>query len=249
MVHGGMTLVKYLLFLFNFVFWLCGIAIIVVGTVIQIKYAQYINFLGNSFLSAPIVLIILGSLIAFLGFFGCCGAIRENYCMTMTFAVLLGIIFIVQLGAGIAGYVLRSDVEGLMMKQTKEGMLNYNQTGSEGVSLAWDRMQADFECCGTGHWSDWANTTRFAQSLSVPVSCCRPGEPQPSCAAGRAAQPLDEVAPHIFTHGCAQQFKDFFVRNVAIVGGIGCAVALVQVLGMCLACSFTHSLRNDYEAV
>lgn len=54
------------------------------GTVIQIKYSQYINFLGNSFLSAPILLIVVGVIVAFLGFFGCCGAIRENYCMTMT---------------------------------------------------------------------------------------------------------------------------------------------------------------------
>lgn len=59
------------------------------------------------------------------------------------FAVLLGVIFILELAAGIASYVLRYDVEDIVMKQTKDGMLNYNTTGSEGVSLTWDRMQRD----------------------------------------------------------------------------------------------------------
>jgi hypothetical protein len=63
---------------------LSGIGLVVAGTVIQIKYSQYINFLGDDFLSAPIVLIACGCVITLLGFFGCCGAIRENYCMTMT---------------------------------------------------------------------------------------------------------------------------------------------------------------------
>ncbi|VDO96625.1 unnamed protein product [Soboliphyme baturini] len=84
MVHGMMTLIKYALFLFNFVFWLCGLALIVPGALIQIKNSTYINFLGNSVLSAPIILIVSGCIVAILGFFGCCGAIRENYCMTMT---------------------------------------------------------------------------------------------------------------------------------------------------------------------
>lgn len=67
-----------------FLFQLSGIAIIVAGAVIQIKWTYYINFLGDSFFSAPILLIVVGCIIALLGFFGCCGAIRENYCMTMT---------------------------------------------------------------------------------------------------------------------------------------------------------------------
>ena len=75
-------------------------ALLVAGTVIQISYRSYINILGallndslrtfehshagDDFLAAPIILIAVGSAIAVFGFFGCCGAIRENYCMTMT---------------------------------------------------------------------------------------------------------------------------------------------------------------------
>jgi CD63 antigen len=60
---------------------------IVLGTVIQLKYRQYINIFGDELLSAPIIIIITGVVCLSLSFFGCCGAIRENYCMTMTVGV------------------------------------------------------------------------------------------------------------------------------------------------------------------
>ncbi len=37
-------------------------------------------------------------------------SIQENYCMTLTFAILLGIIFLMEIGAGIAAYHLKGQV-------------------------------------------------------------------------------------------------------------------------------------------
>jgi len=45
----------------------------------------------------PIVLISLGSVVVFISFLGCCGAIRESVCMTMSYAVFLLILLILQL--------------------------------------------------------------------------------------------------------------------------------------------------------
>lgn len=66
------------------VFQLTGIGLIVLGTWLQMAKRLYINLLGDDLLAAPGLIITTGVLIAILGFFGCCGAIRENYCMTMT---------------------------------------------------------------------------------------------------------------------------------------------------------------------
>jgi len=77
----------------------------------------------------------VGFIVFFVTFFGCCGAIKENHCMTATFTVLLVTIqssklnkcfqflfpncfcafekvflFLLELGAGIAAYMLRSEV-------------------------------------------------------------------------------------------------------------------------------------------
>merc|ERR1711874_223703 len=77
--------VKYTLFLFNLLFSLSGLFLIVTGGVVQGAYSQYLDFLGDSFFSTPVFLIIVGCIIFFVAFFGCCGAIKENHCMTLTF--------------------------------------------------------------------------------------------------------------------------------------------------------------------
>lgn len=45
----------------------------------------------------PIGLITIGSIVLFISFLGCCGAIREDVCMTMCYAVFMLILLILQL--------------------------------------------------------------------------------------------------------------------------------------------------------
>lgn len=45
----------------------------------------------------PIGMITIGSIVVFISFLGCCGAIREDVCMTMCYAVLMLILLIIQL--------------------------------------------------------------------------------------------------------------------------------------------------------
>ena len=90
---------------------LSGLLLIVVGGVIQGAYSQYLDFLGDQFFNTPVFLVVVGCIIFFVAFFGCCGAIKENHCMTTTFAVLMGVIFLMEIGAGIAAYKLKGQVD------------------------------------------------------------------------------------------------------------------------------------------
>ena len=96
-------------------FQLSGLFLIVTGGVVQGAYSQYLDFLGDGFFSTPVFLIIVGCIIFFVAFFGCCGAIKENHCMTTTFAVLMGVIFLMEIGAGIAAYKLKGQVIKIML--------------------------------------------------------------------------------------------------------------------------------------
>jgi CD63 antigen len=84
MVSGGMTCVKYLLFVFNLLFFVSGVVMLAIGAVIYVVYAHYYNFVYDSFQSAPLILIIVGVIIFLVAFFGCCGACKENHCMIIT---------------------------------------------------------------------------------------------------------------------------------------------------------------------
>jgi len=246
MVHGGMTLVKYLTFLFNFIFWLSGIGLIVAGAVVEIEYKNYIDFLGNQFLSAPILFIVTGCIIAVIGFFGCCGAIRESYCMIMTFAVLLAIVGILELAAGITSYVLRYDLENFLKTQIHNGMNLYRKNGSEGVTHSWNYMQQELQCCGLEkHW-DWKNSTFYMEKPDLPDSCCR--KETPACARGIYEVENKAVIPEIvFNQGCLKQFYEWVERHIAAISGIACSLVVIEVLGICFACCLSKSILKEYD--
>lgn len=83
---------------------------IIIGAVIRDKYGDYFSYADNSFANVPVFLIVVGVIVFCVGFLGCCGAIKENYCMVTTFAVLLGIIFILEIVAGAVGFAYKSKV-------------------------------------------------------------------------------------------------------------------------------------------
>uniref|UniRef100_A0A674K375 Uncharacterized protein n=1 Tax=Terrapene triunguis TaxID=2587831 RepID=A0A674K375_9SAUR len=60
---------------------LCGIALIVIGILVQIELNKTLIMSSPSASGAPIVIIVVGVVIFFVSFFGCCGASKENYCM------------------------------------------------------------------------------------------------------------------------------------------------------------------------
>ena len=93
-----------------FNFQITGLALIVTGCVIQGVYSNYLDFLGDSFFNTPVLLVVVGCIIFFITFFGCCGAIKEHHCMTLSFSVLLALILVIELGAGIASYAFREQV-------------------------------------------------------------------------------------------------------------------------------------------
>ena len=134
--------------------------LVVAGVVIQSAYSQYLDFLGHHF-STPVFLIILGIIIFSVSFFGCCGAINESHCMTLTFAWLLGIIFLLEVVVGVTAYNLRSQVEGvwvgegmvivisdvtlqlggLVEENMEAGMGNFMRAGYKGVTETWNVLQ------------------------------------------------------------------------------------------------------------
>lgn len=63
---------------------MCGLALIVVGILVQIGLHNTYQIKDASASGVPIVIIGVGVVIFFIAFFGCCGAWKENYCMITT---------------------------------------------------------------------------------------------------------------------------------------------------------------------
>lgn len=122
---------------------LTGLFTIVVGAVIQSSYQHYENFVGENFWTAPILLMIVGSLIFVISFLGCCGALRESSWMICTFSIFLTLIFIAEIAIGIAGYIKHAELRGVLEQQFNKTMDDY--ANSIEAQHAWSLVQSEME--------------------------------------------------------------------------------------------------------
>ncbi|CAH1985552.1 unnamed protein product [Acanthoscelides obtectus] len=139
MVSGGMSCIKYLLFCFNLLFAISGIAILTVGAILHISYSDYTNFVDRSYQYSPIILIAVGVIIFIVAFLGCCGAVKENICMIVTFIVLLVAILILEIIVGLVGYIKKNEVEVMLEKNLNSTMHSYYNNPE--IRKSWDITQ------------------------------------------------------------------------------------------------------------
>jgi CD63 antigen len=115
----------------------------VVGAVIQSSYRHYENFVGENFRTAPIVLMIVGSFIFIISFLGCCGALRESSWMICTFSFFLTLVFIAEIGIGIAGYVKHAELHSILEQQFNKTLDEF--ANSIDAQHAWSLVQSEME--------------------------------------------------------------------------------------------------------
>ncbi|XP_012264113.1 CD63 antigen-like [Athalia rosae] len=235
MVSGGMTCVKYLLFLFNLIFAITGIVFITVGAVILGLYKGYSNFVDNWFFAAPVLMIVVGIIVFLVSFFGCCGAVKENHCMIITFSLLLLLIFALELGAGISGYMMRDEV-GTMLEGRLDVTLKQYLSSKEAKD-SWDIMQHDLNCCGISGPQDWSTVFK---GNDLPETCCIEFDTNNKC---------DINAVGMRNEGCIKKLQTAIEDNAVILGGVGIGIALVQLIGVIFACCLARSIRREYETV
>lgn len=239
-LNNSANLVKYLLFLFNFLFVITGIAIMAIGLTVQGAYHNFREILDPQFFSVPTFLIVIGSFIFVIALFGCCGAYKENYCMTLTFSILLVFIFILELAAGISGYVLRNDSYNLVKSTLHSSMAKYGGKTSQEITFIWDEIQVDFDCCGVDSSKDWAipQNPLFNETF-LPMSCCR----AVTGAIGTVKCIDPDHEETLRKTGCVTSFGNFIKSHAVSLGAAGIAIAVIQFFGILFACYLSKQIK------
>lgn len=245
----GPLTIKYLVFFFNLIFFLSGLVLIIVGGIAQGFFHQYIQFFDGQYETPAIGVIILGSVILIVSFFGCCGAKKENVFMLRMFICLMVVILLLEIAAAITVAVMRPDIEKLVKKNLDKTMLQYTGNKTDLATLTWDDMQQNLKCCGVMGYKDWQDTEFANRTHSLPDSCCVDDEP--GC--GANVFPDDEAtttkspSSAIFTEGCYTALHDAALSNIgAIAGGIA-GLAFFQILGIWMSSCLIKSARERYE--
>uniref|UniRef100_A0A2K6RY99 Tetraspanin 9 n=1 Tax=Saimiri boliviensis boliviensis TaxID=39432 RepID=A0A2K6RY99_SAIBB len=151
MARGCLCCLKYMMFLFNLIFWLCGCGLLGVGIWLSVSQGNFATF-SPSFpsLSAANLVIAIGTIVMVTGFLGCLGAIKENKCLLLSFFIVLLAILLAELILLILFFVYMDKVNENAKKDLKEGLLLYHNENNVGLKNAWNIIQA--EVCAQPRW-------------------------------------------------------------------------------------------------
>lgn len=214
------------------------------GAVAQVKFNEYSSaFFGGEVNVPAVFLIVTGSVIFVISFFGCVGACKENYCMVYTYAVLLGFVLVLEIVVVLVAYILNIQIN--LVKPLEASIPNYLVPRHELLTTMWNRSQAELYCCGVHGYRDWLANPILNETGSVPDSCCL--KPVEKCGLGRASTLLNTTM--IYTEGCFDKVVYWagehnpFIQ--AAVAGLGVVELLCVIFARCLA----RSILREYEAV
>jgi len=243
------SILKFLVFVFNILFFVVGCGIIGLGCYMYFEMKDYLSFLGDTgFVDAAIGFIVVGVILTVVSFFGICAVCTDNSCMFKGFGCLMMLVVIAEFGIAIAILILKVDAEEAISSAMNDSLNDYGNGSKTEVTSSWDIIQQNLKCCGVDTYMDWKNTTFNQQGNStqfgnnVPDSCCMAGASK-DCG-------KDAIMSHqnntIYEDGCLKTFEDLIEDNAYIVGGAGAGLGVLQIL--VLVGSFCLAKRDNYYA-
>ncbi|XP_040451564.1 tetraspanin-8 [Falco naumanni] len=218
---------KYSMFIFNFLFWVCGLVILGVSVWIRVsKDAQQELDIDASLFAGVDLLIAVGSIITVLGFLGCCGAIKESRCMLLLFFIGLLLILILQITGGVLGAVYRSQIETSLNKTLLEKVNELqSSTGEDKVfQEKFQKFEKMNHCCGLLNGpADWGNNFQVLGGNKI-CECELEDRESDLC--------IYFKGKYIFKKTCGDVIIEFLEDHLLIITGIAFGLAVIEILGL-----------------
>lgn len=243
------NMVRYAFFLFNLVIWILGIVVLGVGIWSRVENDTWKDLITmDTIAEASNLLIAAGIIVAALGFLGCCGAIKKLQTLLIGYAVLVFLIFILEIAAGAYAYTKTDAVEAKLTAGVKDGIkasYGKDDKASKGLTVAIDWFQENVKCCGASGPKDWEDAWWYSHNNKdhnkVPLSCCK----------DQSVVGCNKLVNNgtIFSDGCITAGKAYAKGNMKLVGGVGVGIAIVELFGiafaLCLCSAFRREERGD----
>ncbi|XP_067396705.1 CD81 antigen [Emydura macquarii macquarii] len=239
-VEGCTKCIKYLLFVFNFIFWLAGG--IILGVALWLRHdSQTTNILylhlgdkqaPSTFYIGIYILIAVGAVMMFVGFLGCYGAIQESQCLLGTFFTCLVILFACEVAAGIWGFVNKGQVAkdvkqfyDQALQQALQSDLSMSEANNAKAVVK--TFHETLDCCGAGTMS--ALTNSAFQSEFCP----------------KDKNLLETVIQGRFPQDCHKKIDELFSEKLYLIGIAAIVVAVIMIFEMILSMILCCGIRNS----
>ncbi|KAG8521407.1 Leukocyte antigen CD37, partial [Galemys pyrenaicus] len=246
-----LSLIKYLLFVFNLFFFVLGSLIFCFGIWILVDKTSFVSFVGLSFMPLQIwskILAVSGILTMGLALLGCVGALKEFRCLLGLYFGILLLLFATEITLGILISTQRVLLERKVKDIVLETIQNYHSNPEDTeAEESWDYVQFQLRCCGWNSPQDWLQMSIPSSNESevhrVPCSCFNSSATNDSTISfpqlnrfrplARPRQSTDlclvPASSHIYPEGCARGLQKWLHNNLISIVGICLGVGLLEV--------------------
>jgi len=230
---------KYTLCLYNFVFLLSGCVICGLGLWTILEKWVFVQLMSSVAYEATIWLMVsTGCLSILTALLGYSAVAFESRCLLGWYTILLVIIFMIQSVIGLLAYVYQDQVDNELQENLHDNFISTYGVHEENT-LAVDRIQSKYSCCGSITFSDWTESPwhKEHEDMAVPDSCCK----TITLGCGMRDHPSN-----IAYTGCIHRFSAELSLQLFIVGAVSLCIALLQVIGVIItSCLFSRLHKVD----
>lgn len=258
-MSGALTsCTKGLFLLFNFVFWLTGLGLLVVGILSKYAFSYLLKLSSDiNYNLAPYIMIGCGVFVVLVGFIGCWAAVKEHGWALKMYMFILVLLVVVEVGGAIAGYVMRGKLSDGLKKGLTNAVKNYYT--NEELKTAMDKVQSSYiECCGVDSYKDYSyvnstaggNNTAGGDNTSfnqykVPKTCCKDGKID-GCKFDQLIND-NTTDTGFYNEGCYEELLIKTKAKFVIFGGTALGIAVFQIMGIVFAYCLTKQFNSNYE--
>lgn len=143
-------------------------------------------------------------------------------------------IFILELSAGITGYILKNSTYALITSTLKPTMEDYTNENKSHIAIGWDNIQETYRCCGLQSSDDW-----LAAVNGTPLSCCEiPHGKLDTFYCNKDQETMHGV-------GCVEAFGNFIKSHAMSLAIAGLVLAIIQLFGLLFACIIARQIKKN----
>lgn len=255
----GKPVMKFLMVGVNVIFWAFGGTLLGVGIWMAVDPGAFDGLEASGMDDAMWAAIVytmigVGAFVFLVGFLGCCGATREGgkAIMLKLYIALVSVVLLAEVVIIILTAIFWSSIDDNVRTEMTSAVKTEYQgpEATDGVSVSWNKMQYEWQCCGSNNYKDYQGSEYVTDPILTPVpyTCCvyKSGSDYNEKESGvldldkcmNEARGYTYNGPYIYLNGrgCYWELEYFIDQNAAIIIGVTCGVIGLQILGIIFSC-------------
>ncbi|XP_073175331.1 tetraspanin-16 [Lepidochelys kempii] len=241
---------KTVMICFNTIIFVVGCTLVALGLWIKLGSTSFVRVLGSTsvnFVHIGYFCIVVGIVVAMLGFMGCWGAAKESRCLLLMYFLIMLVIFIAEITAAVVVFAFTQFARSIVLDKSltalKKKYSGYKH--DDIVSYGWNAFMLKFpigtmrivaerlggdaqllNCCGVHNYTDFSGSAfQIRTNLTYPKSCCK--DPMSLACNGHNVSSVV-----INQEGCFHKLVSLVKEKSLLLGGAATGAALLELAAM-----------------